>query len=85
MRYLDRKLMGKYSPIFFLKEKNIFSYFFFVLGGFHLHLLVFPLVYQFNSRIGVLVNSSFANDCIVEKDFNNISASFQNMFVVDFT
>ena len=31
-------------------------------GGFHLHLLVFPFVYQFNSRIGVLVNSSFAND-----------------------
>ena len=23
-------------------------------GGFHLHLLVFPFVYQFNSRIGVL-------------------------------
>ena len=31
-------------------------------GGFHLHLLVFPFVYQFNFRIGVLVNSSFAND-----------------------
>ena len=24
------------------------------MGGFHLHLLVFPFVYQFNSRIGVL-------------------------------
>ena len=33
-----------------------------VLGGFHLHLLVFPFAYQFNSRIGVLVKSSFAND-----------------------
>ena len=32
------------------------------LGGFHLHLLVFPFVYQFNSRIGVLVKSSFEND-----------------------
>ena len=31
-------------------------------GGFHLYLLVFPFVYQFNSRIGVLVKSSFAND-----------------------
>ena len=31
-------------------------------GGFHLHLFVFPFVYQFNSRIGVLVKSSFAND-----------------------
>ena len=31
-------------------------------GGFHLHLLVFPFVYQFNSRIGVLVHTSFAND-----------------------
>ena len=27
-------------------------------GGFHLHLLVFPFVYQFNSRIGVLNSDS---------------------------
>ena len=33
-------------------------------GGFHLHHLVFPFVYQFNSRIWVLVHS---------RDFNNIS------------
>ena len=32
------------------------------IGGFHLHLLVFPFIHQFNSRIGVLVHSSFAND-----------------------
>ena len=32
------------------------------IGGFHLHLLVFPFVYQLNYRIGVLVHSSFAND-----------------------
>ena len=31
-------------------------------GGFHLHLLVYPFIYQFNSTIGVLVHSSFAND-----------------------
>ena len=31
-------------------------------GGFHLHLLVFPFVYQSNSRIVALVCSSFAND-----------------------
>ena len=31
-------------------------------GGFHLHLLVFPFVYHFNSRIAALVYSSFAND-----------------------
>jgi hypothetical protein len=31
-------------------------------GGFHLHLLVFPLVYQFNSRLEALVCSSFEND-----------------------
>ena len=30
-------------------------------SGFHLHLLVFSFVYQFKSRIGVLVGSSFAN------------------------
>ena len=35
---------------------------FIYLGGFHLHLLVFPFVYQFNSRIEVLVHSSFVND-----------------------
>ena len=32
------------------------------LSRFYLHLLVLPFVYQFNSRIGVLVHSSFAND-----------------------
>ena len=34
----------------------------FHLGGFHLHLLVFPFVYLFDSRIVALVYSSFAND-----------------------
>ena len=29
---------------------------------FHLHFLAFTFVYQFNSRIGVLVQSYFAND-----------------------
>ena len=33
-----------------------------VLGGFHLHLLVFPFVSQFHSRIEAVVCSSFAND-----------------------
>jgi hypothetical protein len=31
-------------------------------GGFHLHLLVFPFIYQFNSRTGVLVHWSLPND-----------------------
>ena len=31
-------------------------------GGFLLHLLVFPFVHQFNSRIGVSVQLSYAND-----------------------
>ena len=31
-------------------------------GRFHLHLLVYPFVYQFNSRTVALVYSSFAND-----------------------
>ena len=44
---IDLKLAGKFE---------------FHKSGFHLHLLVFPFVYQFNSRIGVLVNSSFEND-----------------------
>ena len=47
------------------------------LGGFHLHLLVFPFVYQFNSIIGVLVNSSFAND-----QFRIISTTFQHHFKI---
>ena len=49
-----------YHYTFSIHEKLIvISY---LWSGFHLHLLVFPFVYQFNSRIGVLVNSSFAND-----------------------
>ena len=32
------------------------------LGRFHLHLLLFPFIYQFNSRLEALVCSSFAND-----------------------
>ena len=51
-------------------------------GGFHLYLLVFPFVYQFNSRILVLVN---IQKWLVQKNFNIISASFQNLFVVVFT
>ena len=47
------------------------------LGGFHPHLLVFPFVYQFNSRTGVLVHSSFANDL-----FGRISTTFQHHFKV---
>ena len=31
-------------------------------GGFHLHLLAFLFVRQFNSRIRVPIHSSFAND-----------------------
>ena len=55
-----------------------------VQSGFHLHLLVFPFVYQFNSRIK---GSSPSIICkwLVQKDFNNISVLFQNMFVVVFT
>ena len=49
--------------------------------GFHLHLLVFPLVYQFNSRIVALVICKW----LVQKDFNIISASLQKLFVVGFT
>ena len=48
-------------------------------GGFHLHLLVFPFVYQFNSRIGVLVYLSFAND-----QFRRISTTFQHHFKICF-
>ena len=44
--------------------------------GFHLHLLVFPFVYQFNSKIVAVVYSSFANDYSSGEHFNIISASF---------
>ena len=53
------------------EEKFLISHILLVYGGFHLHLLVFPFVYQFNSRIGVLVNSSFANSY-----FRMISTTF---------
>ena len=45
------------------------------IGGFNLHLLVFPFVYQFNSRIWFLVHSSFVND-----QFRGISTTFQHDF-----
>ena len=51
-------------------------------GGFHLHLLVFP--YQFSSRIVALNNLFVICKWLVQKDFNIISASFQNLFVVVF-
>ena len=50
-----------------------------------IHLWVFPFIYQFNSRIVTLVCSSFSNDYLVQKDFNIISASIQNLFVVILT
>ena len=46
-------------------------------GGFHLHLSVFPFVYQFNSRTGVLVHSSFANDYL-----RSISTTFEHHFKI---
>ena len=50
-----------------------------VTDGFHLQLLVFPFIYQFNSRIEVLVNSSFANDY-----FRRISTTFEHHFKIFF-
>ena len=46
-------------------------------GGFHLHLLVLPFVYQFHSRIEALVCSSFENDY-----FRRISALFKHHFKI---
>ena len=46
-------------------------------GGFHLHLLVFPFIYQFHCRIEALVCSSFENDY-----FRRISALFQHHFEI---
>ena len=42
------------------------------IGGFHLHLLVFLFIYQFNSGIVALV----------QRYFKIILTSFQNLFVV---
>ena len=47
-------------------------------GGFHLHILVFPFVYQLIFRIGVLVHLSFANN-----QCRRISTTFQHHFKVD--
>ena len=46
-------------------------------SGFHLHLLVFSFVHQFNSRIWVLFHSLFA----CEK-FRRISTTFQHHFKI---
>ena len=55
------------------------------IGGFHLNLLVIPccLPVQFY-RIGNLVQLIICK-WLVQKEFNNSSASFQNLFVVVFT
>jgi hypothetical protein len=50
-------------------------------GGFHLHLSVFVFLYQFNTRIGFLVHFIICK-WLVQKDFNNISVSFQKFVVV---
>ena len=47
------------------------------LSGFHLQLLLFPFIYPFNSRIRVLVQSSFANE-----EFRRISTTFQHHFKI---
>ena len=53
----------------FLSSRHLSS----VLGGFHQHFLVFSFFYQFHSKIEAVVCSSFANDYLVQKDFNIIS------------
>ena len=67
-------VIGRVKKVF---VKNRTSLSISTLGGFHLHILVFSLVYQLNSRIGVLVQSSFAND-----QFRRISATFQHHFKI---
>ena len=44
-------------------------------SGFHLLLLVFPFVYQFNSRIGVLVNLQITSSEGFQQHFSIISKS----------
>ena len=52
----------KKSEVSFAKQANWILVSDMYCGGFHLHLLVFPFIYQFNSRIVALVCSSFANN-----------------------
>ena len=49
-------------------------------GGFHLHLLVFPSVYQFNSRIQVLVQSFL--QMTSSEGFQQHFSILSNLFVV---
>ena len=64
-------------PVFYASDyrQSFDSYMY--IGGFHLHILVFPFIYKFNSRIGVLVYSSFATD-----QFRRISTTFQHHFKI---
>ena len=48
-------------------------------GGFHLQLLVFPLVYQFNSRIRVLGQYHLQ---MTSSDFRRISTTLQDYFKI---
>ena len=55
------KIAACYLFSWIVQLHGLVSYFKVEYGGFHLH-LIFPFLYQFNSRIGVLVHSSFSND-----------------------
>ena len=70
-------ILSKYRFIFTkMLLQNIFEpsiLLLLLIGGFHIHLLVFLFVYQFNFRISPFIICKW----LVQKDFNNISASFQ--------
>ena len=53
--YIDFKKENNYNISI---EINKIHKFLVLKGGFHLHFLVFPFVYQFHSRIEALVDSS---------------------------
>ena len=57
---MNERNIGMYKVPIWMPPGLLIIYFDY--GGFHLHLLVFPFIYQFNSRIVALVCSLFAND-----------------------
>ena len=75
---LDNFMQNMTNQSQIISRRNVFQYHFYLRGVFHLHLFAFPFVCGFNSRI----HSSSANKYLVQNNFNKISASFRNLFVV---
>ena len=59
LMYITNSLLKNKRMLY--EYEKLVAYYIKASCGFHLYLLIFPFVYQFNSRIEVLVHSSLGN------------------------